>query len=394
MNEIIGTIYYVLANDHNSDWANHAEVDSYFVFHSLMMDIRDLFVPDMDATHNGIQGRLANLQRLLKTHDPEVHGHLQEIGIDASFFAIRWLTTLLSREFLLPDTIRMWDSMFASTHKENFLRYVCGTMVIMVRDDLLRGDFGQCLRLLQSYPPGDVDTILIASRSLWMYESQIRLACHKGRISLHQALQTISPPQSIVMAFGMHGGVAPFTSTTFGGFVDTTAQATQSQGLFGRVKRLWSSQGQIITNDERTIADESPTNNNSKNDETQSITTTNTMTTIMTEATEMTSATEMTASTTISVPPVSRIWNRGRGNTFDGNIESSSSNEEITKYSTTTSAPPVSRIWNRGRGNTFDGNIESSSSNEEVAKSKRRQIWNRGGSGGSNRSDQNLYDLG
>uniref|UniRef100_A0A7S0AWK2 Uncharacterized protein n=1 Tax=Minutocellus polymorphus TaxID=265543 RepID=A0A7S0AWK2_9STRA len=47
-----------------------------------------------------------------------------------------------------------------------------------------------------------------ASRALWIYESQITLACHKGGINLNQALQTISPPPSIIFAYGLPGGVA------------------------------------------------------------------------------------------------------------------------------------------------------------------------------------------
>jgi hypothetical protein len=157
--------------------------------------------------------------------------------MDPGFYAIRWLTTLLSREFLLPDTIRLWDSMFASTHKENFLRYVCGTMVMMVRDELIKGDFSTCLRLLQSYPPTNVDSILQASRNLWIYESQITLACHRGGITLHQALHAIHPPDGIIMAFGLRGGVAPTLSDQIHDAATVVEQTTT--GLLGRAKQLW-----------------------------------------------------------------------------------------------------------------------------------------------------------
>ncbi|KAL3936777.1 MAG: hypothetical protein SGBAC_007981 [Bacillariaceae sp.] len=387
MNEIIGTIYYVLANDHNSDWANNAEADAYYLFHSLMMDMKDVFVPEMDDSHTGIQGRIANLQRLLKTHDPEVFEHLQEVGIDASFFAIRWLTTLLSREFLLPDTIRLWDSMFASTHKENFLRYACGTMVMMIRDDLLKGDFSKCLRLLQSYPPGDVDAILETSRSLYLYESQITLVCHRGGVSLHQALQTISPPPSIIMAFGMRGGVAPRISMPFGGgglssssfsslspsnknsknsnatqaaaASSTTVAAASQGGLFGRVKNLWNKNvvqsnynnspqepaalrktasggasssggggGDRNTNKSNNNRSRSSSQDDKNQDETTSTVTTNTA---------MTAATEATGSTTAS-----RVWNRVR----DDNHHDAAA---ATTTTTTTEIPTRRPIWNRGR---------------------------------------------
>jgi hypothetical protein len=342
MNEIVGTIYYVLANDHNPDWAIHAEVDTYFLFHTLMIDMRDVFVPDLDTSDTGIQGRIENMQRLLQTHDPEVFEHLQECGIDASFFAIRWLTTLLSREFLLPDTIRLWDSMFASTHKENFLRYVCGTMVMMVREDLLKGDFSSCLRLLQSYPPANVDDILESSRALWIYESQINIACHKGGISLHQALQTVSPPPAIFMAFGLKGGVAPRKQE----HLRATAAHNAQEGLLGRAKRLWNGWGGATETDSTMEAPETMMTTTKKEE------TTNTTT--------QTTAAAATAATTDA--PRRRIWNRGRTDSVESannnsgeNLAALSGDEEVEKVvakETTETPPPRRRIWNRGRSNT------------------------------------------
>ena len=207
MNEIVGTLYFVLANDENEELASEAEADTYFLFNTLMVEMRDIFVPDLDEADTGIQGRMSNMISLLSLHDPEVRCHLDDCHIDPGFYSIRWLTTLLSREFSLSDTIRLWDSMFASTHKDNFMRYVCVCMVMIIREDLLKGDFGTCLRLLQSYPPTNIDQLLESSRALWIYESQVTLACHKGGISLSQALNTIAPPPTVIMAYGLHGGL-------------------------------------------------------------------------------------------------------------------------------------------------------------------------------------------
>jgi hypothetical protein len=79
---------------------------------------------------------------------------------------------------------------------------------MIIRGKLLKGDFSTCLRLLQAFPTTNIDSLLEASRALWIYESQVTLACHKGGISLHQALCTITPPPAIVMAYGLPGGVA------------------------------------------------------------------------------------------------------------------------------------------------------------------------------------------
>ena len=39
MNEIVGTLYFVLAHDSNEDWANEAEADTYFLFNSIMVSV-------------------------------------------------------------------------------------------------------------------------------------------------------------------------------------------------------------------------------------------------------------------------------------------------------------------------------------------------------------------
>jgi len=253
MNEIVGTIYFVLANDFNEEWASEAEADTYFLFNILMVEMRDVFVPDLDDADTGIRGRISNMMALLSLHDPEVRCHLDDCGIDPSFYSIRWLTTLLSREFCLPDTIRLWDSMFASTHKDNFLRYVCVTMVMMIRDSLLGHDFGTCLRLLQSYPPTNVDRMLESSRALWIYESQITLACHKGGVGLNQALQTIAPPPSIIMAYGLKGGIAIDRASRAKQAAVVIAKGaakeasktvgTASRSFFGGARQAWNEWG-------------------------------------------------------------------------------------------------------------------------------------------------------
>ena len=139
MNEIVGTIYYVLANDptpctqcctatsnNNSTvtattndgddvdyWADHAEADTYYLFHNLMLvgDIRDVYYSDLDHTRNptGLYARIQNIEDLLQKHDPVLYRYLRVVlKLETSYYTIRWLTTLLCREFTLPDTIRLW----------------------------------------------------------------------------------------------------------------------------------------------------------------------------------------------------------------------------------------------------------------------------------------------
>ena len=267
MNEIVGALYYVLANDErNIEWSDGAEPDAHGLFGALLEadELRDIFVPELDAIRTGIRGRLSALQDLLLLHDPALYEHLYELGCsDASFYAVRWFTALLSREFLLPDTIRLWDSMLASTHKENFLRYVCVTLLLNVRQELLQNasDFATALSLLQHYPPltCGMDALLEASRALYLYETQITLACHKAQISQHEALLAIPPPsnQSLIMAFGWEKGVAPPIQYTRSERVQqaTSAVASSARNFYQRV---------FVRRNSSTISSFSNDNNNKK----------------------------------------------------------------------------------------------------------------------------------
>jgi hypothetical protein len=46
MNEIVGILYFVLANDQNDEWSSAAEPDTYWLLHILLAEMQDVFVPD------------------------------------------------------------------------------------------------------------------------------------------------------------------------------------------------------------------------------------------------------------------------------------------------------------------------------------------------------------
>uniref|UniRef100_A0A3B3QPW1 TBC1 domain family member 13 n=1 Tax=Paramormyrops kingsleyae TaxID=1676925 RepID=A0A3B3QPW1_9TELE len=129
MNEIVGPIYYTFATDPNSQWKGTRR--------------RSLTPPD---------GSPLSLQ--------------QEQNIKPQYFTFRWLTLLLSQEFLLPDVIRIWDTLFSDKDRFSFLILVCCAMLILIRDQLLVGDFTANMRLLQDYPISDVHTILKKAKQL------------------------------------------------------------------------------------------------------------------------------------------------------------------------------------------------------------------------------------
>uniref|UniRef100_A0A671TCD6 TBC1 domain family member 13 n=1 Tax=Sinocyclocheilus anshuiensis TaxID=1608454 RepID=A0A671TCD6_9TELE len=127
----------------------HAEADTFFCFTSLMSENRDNFIKSLDDSQCGITFKMESVFSKLKEKDTELYLKLQEQNIKPQYFTFRWLTLLLSQEFLLPDVIRIWDSLFSDQERFEFLIPVCCAMLTLIRDQLLAGDFTTNMRLLQ-----------------------------------------------------------------------------------------------------------------------------------------------------------------------------------------------------------------------------------------------------
>lgn len=181
MNEIAGTLLYVLAHDADPAWAAHAEADCFFLFTNLMAQLLDLFQAGLDQADSGIEGTIQELVDLLARHDPQLHAHFARLGLDARFFALRWITTLFSRELLLADTIRVWDSLLADAHLGDFVLFFCLAMIEEQRDTLLGLGFGDCLSLLQNYPPtSDIQCLLRRAEALRQLDARVRRGEEQG----------------------------------------------------------------------------------------------------------------------------------------------------------------------------------------------------------------------
>ncbi|CAI8055922.1 TBC1 domain family member 13 [Geodia barretti] len=125
-----------------------------------MAEIGDVFTKKLDSAHLGIGGAMRSLMQLLKDKDPVLSKNFVKKGVEPQFFGFRWITLLLSQEFLLPELMRIWDSLFADANRFDFLLYMCCSMIISVREKLIAGDFAEAVKLLQHYPPLDIHKLL------------------------------------------------------------------------------------------------------------------------------------------------------------------------------------------------------------------------------------------
>ncbi|KRY57133.1 LIM/homeobox protein Awh [Trichinella britovi] len=131
---------------------------------NLMSEIKDNFIKTLDSSNVGIDHQMRALYSLLQRVDPVLHQAMTEVQqLCPQYFAFRWLSLLLSQEFLLPDVIRLWDTLFADCRRFEFLLYVCLAMLILVRNDILTNEFSVNVRMLQNYPPIDILTEEICS---------------------------------------------------------------------------------------------------------------------------------------------------------------------------------------------------------------------------------------
>ncbi|KAF9357810.1 hypothetical protein BGX26_003029 [Mortierella sp. AD094] len=116
MNEILGPLYYLLANDPDEVSRAHAEAESFWLFHLLMAHFRDHFVRSLDRDRtSGIGSTIARMNSRLRRFDEHLWQNLEDKGIAPEYYSFRWLTVLFTQEFEVPDVWRIWDSVLADT---------------------------------------------------------------------------------------------------------------------------------------------------------------------------------------------------------------------------------------------------------------------------------------
>ncbi|KAH7728019.1 TBC domain-containing protein c [Aphelenchoides avenae] len=167
MNEIVGPIYYVFANDPDEEWRAYAESDTFYCFQNLMTEIKDNFIRTLDSSDCGIESTLRRFHDVFAETDPQLHRHVVDsLSIKPQFYAFRWISLLLSQEFSLPDVIILWDTVFAHSNRIETVQYICLAMLESLREELLQGDFSHDVRLLQNYPSVDLGQLVLRAIEL------------------------------------------------------------------------------------------------------------------------------------------------------------------------------------------------------------------------------------
>ncbi|OTF70288.1 TBC1 domain family member 13-like protein, partial [Euroglyphus maynei] len=147
--------------DQNQSFDHMAADSSDGEFH---WQIRDIFNKHADSDRSsGIVSRMDRLVQILNKEDSELCQQINLIqGIKPHYYAFRWITLLLSQEFPLPDVLRLWDYMFSDENRFDFLLKLCCSMILILRDQLMSGDFASNMKLLQNFPDSIEITFIVA----------------------------------------------------------------------------------------------------------------------------------------------------------------------------------------------------------------------------------------
>ncbi|KAF9582998.1 TBC1 domain, member 5 [Lunasporangiospora selenospora] len=181
MHELVAHILYVvssesldadtIASDESSDAtleimksvldSNHVEHDTYMLFSSLMERAKPWYeFSDEKMTRPkpkpGKQTPVIEWSEKIFFHlqriDNELFLHLKSLEIQPQLFGIRWFRLLFGREFPMEDALCLWDGIFANDSSLKICIFIGVALLLKIKDELLEGDFSECLHKLMRYP--------------------------------------------------------------------------------------------------------------------------------------------------------------------------------------------------------------------------------------------------
>ncbi|KAF5183712.1 Tbc1 domain family member [Thalictrum thalictroides] len=93
------------------------EADAFWCFERMMRRLRGNFKSTTDFI--GVRSQLSVLAKIIKTVDPKLHQHLEDVDGGEYLFAVRMLMALFRREFSIMDSMYLWEMMWAMEYKPN-----------------------------------------------------------------------------------------------------------------------------------------------------------------------------------------------------------------------------------------------------------------------------------
>lgn len=171
---------------------SHLDHDAYAMFNVLMTNMLSWYDPEMTVSIPSpsigslgqsqaskvqpIVAKCSRIHEMLKKVDFELWRRMEELQIEPQIWGIKWLRLLFSREFAMPESLKLWDALFAEEIPPSLrlVDHVCLAMLLRIRESLLDADYSTFLQSLLRYPtPGDGDArvLLLVSQALYLQDN-------------------------------------------------------------------------------------------------------------------------------------------------------------------------------------------------------------------------------
>lgn len=152
MNEIMMMLYYTIYEDTLIGYEDYIESESFYAFSRIMGEVQNNFIRALDKTIVGVKMQLDSVSKILKRVCPEVWKNLKVLKIEYEFFALRWVILLLSQEFNLKDTQKLWDCLLADKNRFTMLQYFIVGILVPFQKELQNPEFSEVMHTLQNAP--------------------------------------------------------------------------------------------------------------------------------------------------------------------------------------------------------------------------------------------------
>ena len=159
MNEIISPIYYCYSLDKTCDLEN-IEADTFWSFSALMEDIKKYFININNKEKGGICDKINLFELMISKIHKDIFIKFQNNKIRIFHFAFRWINLFFSQQFILPDLIRIWDTIFCEEDRYYFVYYFGLAILEYKKNGLLGKKFYETVEELQKKELADVNKIM------------------------------------------------------------------------------------------------------------------------------------------------------------------------------------------------------------------------------------------
>lgn len=209
MHELLAALLYVLHTDYQNCLINHEggyanetmatlmdikylEHDVFHLFSALMKSIETWYQNDdiliipassessTSQTSNGLKNnnrssssgnrnqvvsvlgvKLKRIsENIVKNFDLELFNHLEALQIAPQIYGIRWMRLLFGREFEFLDLLTIWDAIICDHVPMTLTDYIFASMLVTIREELVNGDYTECLNNLMRHQFKDVQYVI------------------------------------------------------------------------------------------------------------------------------------------------------------------------------------------------------------------------------------------